>query len=251
MITLVVSESHWYKNTQKTFKTHSCLFFRRCLRGQVRQKETNKPDKLLKAGPNNSEAVTHNNFVLEEHEMTHTNLDIQTSPNYSEPIDFKSPPEEPSATGNETVYYATPVESNYYEATDIKKDQQGVYDTAGKATNNVEGDETQHNASNVYNTFKDFQQQDDYDHLGDHKKKSLRVTDNDYSTTQAVMSPATDDDTYNHLNEGPKIAASPDNVYGMTRAEDDYETMPPVSGTKPKATVSETGDDYSSIGSLQ
>jgi len=236
---------------KKLLQHNHVSFFRRCFRTQDRKKETHKTNTLLKAGPNNSEAVNHNNIVIEEHEMTHTNTIIQTSPHYSEPIDFKSPPEEPSATGNETVYYATPVESNYYEATDLKKDQQGVYDTAGKATDNVEGDATQHNASNVYNTFKDFQQQDDYDHLGDHKKKSLRVTDNDYSTTQAVISPATDDDTYNHLNEGPKIAASPDNVYGMTRAEDDYERMPHVSRTQPKTTVSDTGDDYSSIGSLQ
>jgi len=76
---------------------------------------------------------------------------------------------------------------------------------------------------NVYNTFNDFQQPDDYDYLGDHKKKVPRVTDNDYSTTQAVMSPATDDDTYNHLNEEPKTSARPDNVYGMTRVNNDYD----------------------------
>jgi len=76
---------------------------------------------------------------------------------------------------------------------------------------------------NVYNTFHDFQQHDDYDHLGDLKKKQPMATDNDYSTTQAVMSPATDDDTYNHLNEGQKTAAHPDNVYGMPRSDNDYD----------------------------
>ena len=103
---------------------------------------------------------------------------------------------------------------------------------------------------NVYNTFNDFQQQDDYDHLADHKKKQPKATDNEYSTTQAVMSPATDDDTYNHLHQGPKTTAGPDNLYGMPRVDDHYDRMPTVSGTK--TTYDITGDDaYSKIGKFQ
>jgi len=131
--------------------------------------------------------------------------------------------------------YAVAEDRTYYEATNA--DPEDDYDTT-KTGQSKTGNFSK--PVNVYNTFNEFQQQDEYDHLGD-QKKPPRVTENEYNTTQGATAQAIDDDTYSHLNEGPKTTAHPDNVYGMPRADDDYDHMPPVGGTK--ATLVE--DDYS------
>ena len=145
---------------------------------------------------------------------------------------------------NEQGLYALPTDSTYEDTNAEQEDD--YYTTAQRKSPAVKPGKP----GNVYNTFNDFQQPDDYDHLGDHKKKPRRGTDNDYSTTQAAMSPATKDDTYNHLNEGSKTVARPDNVYGMPRVDNNYDKMPPVSGTYDTDALKE-GDAYSKIGKFQ
>ena len=105
---------------------------------------------------------------------------------------------------NNDQNYALPQEPTYYEATNAGLEDD--YDTT------EQGQFKKGNACkpvNIYNTFNNFQQQDDYDHLGDQKKRP-RVTENEYNTTQEATAQAIDDDTYNHLNEGPKTTAHPE-----------------------------------------
>ena len=147
-------------------------------------------------------ALNHSYFVLEKH--------------------TKEVGDKDKDQANTDYPYATPEDRTYYEATNA--DLEDDYDTT------EQGQSTRGNRSkpiNVYNTFNDFKQQDDYDHLGD-QTKPLRVTENEYNTTQGAMAPADDDDTYNHLNQGPKTTPRPDNVYGIPRTDDDYDRMPPV-----------------------
>ena len=143
------------------------------------------------------QAINHNYFVLEKHiKEIDDNLQRQGE---NEQEHYASP--------NDSTYVATYVEQeNSYDTTDQSKSPAVKPGKPG----------------NVYNTFNDFQQHDDYDHLSEHKKKQPMATDNDYSTTQAAMAPATDDDTYNHLNQGLKTTPRPDNVYGMPMVDNDY-----------------------------
>ena len=133
------------------------------------------------------------------------------------------------------AHYAFAQDPTYSEATDGVTDD--YYDTTGQ------GRPGRAKPVNVYNTFKDFQQHDDYDHLGD-KKKPSQIMENEYNTTQAAMSSTTEDDTYNHLNQGPQTTPRPDNVYGMPRTDDDYDRMPPVNGTKTTSGKRDNGNYY-------
>ena len=118
--------------------------------------------------------------------------------------------------------YALAEDPTYSEATNAYPEDD--YDTT-KTGQSKTGNSSK--PVNVYNTFNEFQQQDDYDHLGDQKKRP-RVTENVYNTAQGAMAPSVDDDTYNHLNQGPKTTPRPDNVYGMPRTDNDYDRMPSV-----------------------
>ena len=142
------------------------------------------------------EADNHDYFVLEKHvKETDDNNKLQAN--------------------DDQEHYALPQDPTYYEATN--KDLDDDYDTA------EHGQPGRHKPSpsgNVYNTFNDFQHQEDYDHIGDHSKR-VRATENEYNTTQTALVPAVDDDTYNHMNPGPKTAARPDNVYGMPRVNNE------------------------------
>jgi len=142
--------------------------------------------------------VNHADFVLEKH----TN---ESDCNVNRQLE------------NEQGLNALPNDSTY-EDTYVNQDDDYYTKVQRKSPTVTSG-----KPGNVYNTFNDFQHPDEYDHLGDYKKKPCRITDNDYSTTQAAMSPATDDDTYNHLNAEPTKTARPDNVYGMPRSDNDYD----------------------------
>jgi len=178
-------------------------------------------DKLPKDNIHSSlDAETHNYFVLEKHVREIDDTDKLQASNVHD-------------------HYAL---AQDYEVTNGQPEDD--YDTTDEGQIGI-GKPTQ--PGNVYNTFKDFQQQDDYDHISD-QKNHPRVTENEYSTTQGAMVPAVDDDTYNHLNERPKTTARPDNVYGMPRVDNDYDSMPPVSGTCTHNTDDiKGGDEYSKI----
>ena len=169
-------------------------------------------------------SLNHNYFILEQH--TKENDD-----NAKHQLE------------NDQEHYALPKDSTY-EATYTEKEDD--YDTT---------DQGKHSAvkvckpRNVYNTFNDFKEHDEYDHIGD-KTKPPRVTENEYNTTQAAMSTAIDDDTYNHLSDGQKPATCPDNVYGMPRVDNDYDQMPPVGSAKPTPGI-QGDDNYSKIGRFQ
>jgi len=142
------------------------------------------------------DAVNHNYFVLEKHVK---------ETDYSDKLQ----------ASNDHDHYTLAQDPTFYEVTNGETEDD--YDTtdqgqAGRGKSSQSG--------NVYNTFNDFKHHDDYDHLGDHKKHP-RFTANEYSTTEAAMTQPIDDDTYNHLNQGPHTAARPDNVYGMPRASND------------------------------
>ena len=180
-------------------------------------------DKLPKDNIRSSlDAETHNYFVLEKHVREIDDNDKLQASNVHD-------------------HYAL---AQDYEVTNGQPEDD--YDTTDEGQIGI-GKPTQ--PGNVYNTFKDLNQQDDYDHIGDHNKP-IRVTENEYNTAQNVMTSDIDDGTYNHLNERPKTTPRPDNVYGMPRVDNDYDSMPPVSGTHgtdgPKG-----GDEYSKIGKIQ
>jgi len=107
-------------------------------------------------------------------------------------------------------HYAIPQGRTNYKATTADQDDDYDLTEQGQA---AKGNPT--NQANDYNTFRDFHQ-DNYDHLGD-QKKPPRVTENEYNTTQSSQ-------TQVHVT-----TVRPDNVYGMTRVDNDYERMPPVS----------------------
>jgi len=191
-----------YCNTL-TFCCRECLE-RRCQKNKKKVKEEdNRPCSTGENINASLETAKHNYFVLENH--TKANED-----------------DDQHLANNDQAHYAFAQDPTYNEATDGVTDD--YYDTTGQ------GRPGRAKPVNVYNTFKDFQQHDDYDHIGD-KKNTSQIMENDYNTTQAAMSSTTEDDTYNHLNQGPLTSVLPDNVYGMPRAGDDYDRMPPVSGT--------------------
>jgi len=128
-------------------------------------------------------------------------------------------------TDHEQKHYALPNDPQYSEATHAE--QEDDYDTTDQ---NKSRAVKPGNPGNVYNTFNDFQQQDDYDHLDNHKKL-IRVNENEYSTTHAALAPAIEDDTYNHLNQRPTTTPRPDNIYGMPRVDKDYDRMSHVRET--------------------
>ena len=151
-------------------------------------------------------ALNHNDVVLEKQTKEVVNKDkrlVGNDQNY--------------AVAEDPTYYEA---NNAYPVDDYDTTKTGQSKT-GNSSKPVD----------IYNTFNEFQQQDDYDHLGDHKKPP-RFTENEYNTTHGAFAQAIDDDTYNHLKKGPKTTAYTDNVYGMPRVEDDYDRMPPVGGTK-------------------
>jgi len=202
------------------------LSFREWLRRLFRKNEGK--DKLpCPTGKNTNsspEADNHNYFVLEKHVKE---------------IDDNGKPQQ--SNGHE--HYALAQYPTYYEVAIGESDD---YDT----TDQVQiGGGKPSPPSNVYNTFKDFQQQDDYDHIGDHKKPP-RIPENEYNTTQGAMALVTDDDTYNHLNEGTKTTPRPDNVYGTARGDNDYDKIPPVSGTHITHGI-EGDNDYTKIAKIQ
>ena len=169
------------------------------------------------------QAINHNCFVLEKHiKEIDDNLQRQGE--------------------NEQEHYASPNDSTY-EAT--YAEQENSYDTTDQSKSRAV---KPGNPGNVYNTFNDFQQQDDYDHLDNHKKP-IRVNENEYSTTQAALAPAIEDDTYNHLNQRPTTTPRPDNIYGMPRVDKDYDRMSHVRETNAWDILK--GDvSYSRIGKL-
>jgi len=169
------------------------------------------------------QADNHNYFVLEKHvKEVDKNDKLQES----------------------NGHYALAQDPTYYEVTNGEPEDD--YDTTDQCQLG-RGKPTQ--PGNVYNTVKDFQQQDDYDHISD-QKQPLRVPENEYNTTQDVMTSDINDDTYNHLNERPKTTPRPDNVYGMPRVDNDYDSMPPVSGTN-GTDGHKGGDGYAKIGKFQ
>jgi len=133
-----------------------------------------------------------NFFVLDEHERDIANI--------------------PTGTENkDNPYYSSPLIVDNYEDPDaVRKTSFG---TADAMNEHVTGNPMSPPSGNVYNTFKEFQQeQEDYDHLGDHHKRPSHVTDNVYSTTQNVMTIPAKDDTYHHLGKHPGATSHPDNV---------------------------------------
>jgi len=157
--------------------------------------------------------ATHNYFVLEKHERDTGNIPTGTE-------------------NNENPYYSSPLIADIYEDADAVRET-----SFGTTESSARG--------NVYNSFKQFQQQqDEYDHLDDHKKRLPPVTDNAYGTTQNVMTIPAKDDTYHHLGQFSGATSRPDSVYGMPRVNDyDYA----VSGTQASATVRGGTNIYSTV----
>jgi len=149
---------------------------------------------------------TRNFFVPEKHER-----DIAKTPTVTE--------------NKDNPYYSSPhIVDNYEDPHAVRETSFG---TADATIEHVTGKPMSLPSGNVYNTFKQFQQeQEDYDHLGDHNKRPPQVTDNVYSTTQNVMTIPAKDDTYHHLGQLPRAKSPPDNVYGMPRVNDDNDRMP-------------------------
>jgi len=119
------------------------------------------------------------------------------------------------AENNENPYYSSPLNVDKYEDPDAVRETS--FGTVDAKNEHVTGKPMSPPSGNVYNTFKEFQQQEDYDHLGDHNKRPPQVTDNVYSTTQNVMTIPAKDDTYHHLGQLPVATSHTDNVYGMPR----------------------------------
>jgi len=171
--------------------------------------------------------ATHNYFVLERHERDTANT--------------------PTGTENtENPYYSSPLIVDNYEDPDAVRETS--FGTVDGKNEHVTGNPKSPPSGNVYNTFKQFQQQqEDYDHLGDHYKRPPQVTDNVYTTTQNAKTISAMDDTYNHLGQLQGATSHPDNVYGTPRVNDDYDRMPPASGTQASATVQCGTENFSTV----
>jgi len=194
---------------------------------QSNKEATRKPTTDLSIPGPSMTGANHNYFVLEKHES-------DTSNNRTE------------AENNENPYYSSPHNVDKYEDPDAVRETR--FGTVDAKNEHATGKPMSPPSGNVYNTFKEFQQQqEDYDHLGDHNKRPPQVTDNVYSTTQNVMTIPAKDDTYHHLGQIPGATSHPDNVYGMPRVNDNYDRMPPVSGTQTSATVQGGADNYSTV----
>ena len=210
-------------------KHYSDLMF--LVRKKLRHVRQNTKDAIMTPttdpsipGPSMTGA-NHNYVVLEKHE--------------------RDPVKIPTGTkSNDIPYYSSPLNvDNYEDADDVRETSFGTDDATNE---HVTGKPMSPPSGNVYNTFKEFQQQqEDYDHLGDHNKRPPQVTDNVYSTTQNVMTIPARDDTYHHLGQLPGATSKPDNMYGMPRVDDDYDRMSPVSGTQASVTVQGGADIYS------
>jgi len=154
----------------------------------------NGGDDKLPCPPSSPSGIdNHNYFVLEKH-VNKTDDDTQLQVN------------------NVQDHYALAQDQTYYETTTADLDDD--YDTTEQSQ---AGRGKSRQPVNVYNTFNDFKHQEDYDHIGDHKKHG-HVTENEYSTTEVAMTQPNDDDTYNHLNQGQQMDTRTDNVYGMPHA---------------------------------
>jgi len=168
--------------------------------------------------------ASHNYFLLEKHERDTANIPIVT-------------------VSNENPYYSSPLIVDNYEDPDAVRETN--FGTADVKNERVTGKPMSSPSGNVYNTFKQFQQQqEDYDHLSDHHRKPPQVTDNVYSTTHNVMTIPAIDDTYHHLGQFPGATSRPDNVYGMPRVDDNYDRMPHVNRTQASATIPGGADNY-------
>ena len=187
----------------------------RCFRDK---KQTNQlPDDAQLTTP-----LNHNYFVLEQHSK-------ECGDNANRQV------------VDDQEHYALPKDPTYSEATNTEAEDE--YDTTDQTKRRADYPDK---PGNVYNTFNDFQQQDDYDHLSD-QNNPPHVTENENNTTQGAMATAIHKDTSNHLNKAANTAARPDNVYGMPRVHNDDDRMRPVSGTHDTDGL-KGGDEYSKIG---
>jgi len=168
--------------------------------------------------------ATHNYFVLEKHERDTANIPTGTE-------------------NNKNPYYSSPlIVENYEDPDAVRETSFGTTDAKNEHVTRTPKPQA---SGNIYSTFKQFQQQqDEYDHMGDYKKRPPQVTDNVYSTTQNVMTIPARDDTHHHLGQLPGATSRPDNVYDMPRVNEyDYA----VSGTQASATVRGETDIYSTV----
>ena len=150
----------------------------------------------------------HDYYVLKKHEQTTTvSNDIKSIRNGFETLATLQNLAVDKVSGTQ--------QENHYDISDHTRDN------SDKRTANT-------GSTHVYNTFNDFKD-DDYDHLEDHDKIP-RALESDYNTTDECVNPACEN-TYDHINQKPKVSKSTDNVYGMPRVDNDYDRVSSVNAS--------------------